>query len=107
MPKTRRAGRKNQLRKIKKQYYESVTEEYSSFLGVEYIYDPEYEEFFAPKPAECDKNNNDIESIPWKLVPIDFENKHLPSLDIPEGDPRRTHYAEKRIEVMKSVLLKR
>lgn len=87
MPKTRRAGRKNQFRRINTQYYRPATEEYSSLFGVEYTYDSEYEKLFESNPNACDKNNN--EATPWKVVPITFEHRRLPPLTI-RGRPTTT-----------------
>lgn len=136
MPKTRRAGRKNQLRRITAQYhklfsnndnallgvdyvkdseYENIfrqanpslgsnKDNYSQFLGTEYKDDPEYEKYFD-KNSNC-IDNKPIELLPWNLEPITFIHRKLPSLTIPEEDPRRIPYLQKRNDITRNIMLK-
>ncbi|CAL1671573.1 unnamed protein product [Lasius platythorax] len=100
MPKTRRAGRKNQLRRLVARYYISAPNEFSPLIGATYYNDNEYEELFNPS-ANRD-HNKPITLIEWpsKLIPLTIEYPSLPSLKIPEDDPRRTRYLERRAEIL-------
>lgn len=100
MPKTRRAGRKNQLRRLVARYYNSASNEFSPVIGAEYYNDNEYEELFN-QSANRDRSKP-ITLIEWpsKLIPCTIEYPSLPSLKIPEDDPRRPRYLERRAELL-------
>lgn len=100
MPKTRRARRKNQLRRLIARYYHSASNEFSSLVGAAYYHDNEYEELFS-RSANRD-NNNHITLIEWpsKLTPVSIEYPSLPPLTIREDDPRRPRYLERRAELL-------
>lgn len=59
MGKTRRAGRKAQLRRITAQYYNTISDYYTSFIGVEYKDDKDYEELFKLSNPSLNKNKSD------------------------------------------------
>lgn len=130
MPKTRRAGRKNQLRRLIARHYNNIpSNKYSIVLDSDYYNNPEYERLCNPSVQSI----KDIdESLPWNLVPITFDTRRpspgqpsendprswkvapiifvprqlsLP-LDIPVGDPRCHNYLEKRRNIIRSILSK-
>lgn len=100
MPKTRRAGRKNQLRRLVARYYNSASNEYSQFIGTEYYNDSEYEELFNQSANRDSSKPITLIEWPAKLIPFTIEYPSLPSLKIPEDDPRRTRYMERRAELL-------
>lgn len=131
MPKTRRAGRKNQLRRLAARHYTSVSSnEYLIALDSDYYNDPLSERlsntnvqivkdideslFWELVPITFIVNQHNTqprqiyENDPrcWKLTPITFCHRNLPPLEIPEEDPRRKHYLEKRTSIIREILSK-
>ena len=131
MPKTRRAGRKNQLRRLAARHYTSVSSnEYLIALDSDYYNDPLSERlsntnvqivkdideslFWELVPITFIVNQHNTqprqiyENDPrcWKLTPITFCHRNLPPLEIPEEDPRRKHYLKKRTSIIREILSK-
>jgi len=83
MPKTRRAGRKNQLRRLVAQLYYTASANTSGFEHSDH-FDKEYEELFSGKVTnvEC--------RIEWpaQLTLVDLENKVYRPDTLHEKDPR-------------------
>ena len=103
MPKTRRSGRKNQLRRIFARLYQSASGSLLTNISVEERYDPEYEALFKPGllTPSFDKNNNfKLAKWPSKLTLITIDHPGIPPLDIDEKDPRRTRYLQIRAEIL-------
>ncbi|RLU20828.1 hypothetical protein DMN91_007442 [Ooceraea biroi] len=101
---------------------ESVNTVVSQYYGIEPHYiDPEYESLFRPRDRDTNRNNNNSittrltkprvtshsvvlhrvilitngsNEATWatRLVPISCNLRYPLCQDIPEGDPRRTHY---------------
>lgn len=100
MPKTRRAGRKNQLRRLVARYYNSASNEFSPLIGAEYYNDNEYEQLFKQSANRDHSKSTTLIEWPSKLTPLTIEGPSLPSLKIPEDDPRRIRYMERRAEIL-------
>lgn len=102
MPKTRRAGRKNQLRRLTARlYYSTPSSAYSDFVGIDYRDDSEYDNLFnAPAPFKVD-NNSDVKLREWpsQLSLIEFKKSNILNYDIPSGDPRRTRYLQDKTDI--------
>ena len=96
MPKTRRAGRKNQLRRLLARYHQPNLNDFTNSIGVDYRSDPEYDRLFERR----DNNNLVLAEWPAKLALIQLEAPSLPPFDIPESDPRRAKYLEIRAEIL-------
>lgn len=83
MPKTRRAGRKNQVRRLYRNYEYAPADSYRSIVDPEYYRDPEYERLFV--------NTARITCVtPWpeQLTPIDTDVQPYRPATIHPGDPR-------------------
>lgn len=82
MPKTRRAGRKNQLRRMIARHYYAASANYIDIVESNH-YDEEYEQLFASA-------NKTTCSVKWpeQLIPIDANfQSYRPASTVP-GDPR-------------------
>jgi len=82
MPKTRCAGRKNQLRRMIARHYYAASTNYIDIVETNH-YDKEYEQLFASaNKTTC------LIKWPERLIPIDVDNQpHQPASTHP-GDPR-------------------
>lgn len=114
MPKTRRAGRKNQIRRLYREYkFAPAPKERNSWntwtgeVGVEYNSSdppaPTPIPTIEPKIITSDQNlDRESHAVPWRytLVPATIETPSLPPFDIPENDPRRTRYLQRRAELL-------
>jgi len=83
MPKTRRAGRKYQLRRIIARYHRASSTDYINIVELNHD-DKEYEQLFAGKVT------NSESKIKWpaQLTPIDVEDKPYRPTTFHEKDPR-------------------
>lgn len=85
MPKTRRAGRKFQLRRLMRIHFQELA---NRSVGSDNIDNPS---------VSAQEQSNEKESFVYKLIPITVEESPLLNTDIPENDPRR-EYIKTQIE---------
>lgn len=86
MPRTRRAGRRNQLRRqLRAHLRELANRSVESDIT---------DNFSTPVREQL----NEKESFVYKLIPITVEQSPLPYSEIPENDPRREYYVQTQIE---------
>lgn len=89
MPKTRRAGRKFQLRRLMQTHFRELTNRsVESDNTTDNINNPS---------VSAQEQPNEKESFLYKLIPITVEESLLLNTDIPENDPRR-EYIKTQIE---------
>lgn len=89
MPKTRRAGRKNQLRRIFVQHHSPV---YYPYLEVQYSLEQTPNES-SPKEEQF---------LPYKVIPISVEQDFPNPNNIPLSDPRYEHYQKIHSQIINS-----
>jgi hypothetical protein len=96
MPKTRRAGRKNQLRRLTARlYYSTPSNEYSNFVGIDYRDDSEYDNLFnASAPFSVIHKDVKLREWPAHLDLVEIKNPDIPPHAIPDNDPRRAKYLQ-------------
>lgn len=85
MPKTRRAGRKFQLRRLMRIHFQELA---NRSVESDNIDNPS---------VSAQEQSNEKESFVYKLIPITVEESPLLNTDIPENDPRR-EYIKTQIE---------
>lgn len=89
MPKTRRAGRKYQLRRLMQAHFrELANRSVESDNITDNITNPS---------VSAQEQPNEKEGFLYKLIPITVEESLLLNTDIPENDPRR-EYIKTQIE---------
>lgn len=88
MPRTRRAGRKNQFRRQTRAHLRELANR-----SVE----SDITDNFSTPVREL----NEKESFVYKLIPITVEQSPLPYSEIPENDPRR-EYIKTQIESVRA-----
>lgn len=94
--KKNRAGRKNQLRRLKRILVDKPASSNSDFLEPNHNHvDPEYEELFrASNPS---LNDNDK----YKLIAITYQNAIPDTTRVREEDPRRSIYL-RRAQILRA-----
>jgi len=90
MPKTRRAGRKNQLRRLICEFKCGVSTTNLGYYATRRLIESQGKTKSNPVPTQHRSNGNQSQGIqhpPWKLHPVTIAPKSPPK-EIPEGDPR-------------------
>lgn len=114
MPKTRRAGRKNQLRRLAAKIYNApIHYANAELLGVEPVRpisdsptSPGTPSFWEPtwyKAEEGIARETQIYFHEWPARLTEVTGKefpNLPPLTIPESDPRKARYLQRRAEIL-------
>jgi len=84
MPKTRRAGRKNQLRRLIRQRYHAVPVNHVDNSQLNNYPDEKYEVLSSKKASfNCETRVKSFD-----LISVDVEDKQCRPVDIPEKDPQ-------------------